>query len=193
MQWQVLYDQKHDVLYNGYEVGGSHSRNTYDNAYCGPRIAEYLAIGSGKVPGALWWGPHRTPPASHNQRQVPRGWSETYLDPQNHHAYRATSPGTDMRYRNYGVPALSIDQGPVAHAVVTPYAAFLALPVIPGQAAADISRMAGTYPSLYTRYGFLDSVTIRSGQVAARYLAVSQLTILMSISSRRMPPPAPTS
>ena len=249
MQWQLLYDRARDVLYNGYQVDGRHSPYTYDNAYSGPRIAEYMAIGSGKVPGALWWGPHRTPPADHNQRQVPQGRWVTYTDPQNHQPYRvfeghysydgitfvptfdgslyqalapdlvfpeqslaptslgpndrntalaqaayglsthapawgwapATFPGPRPRYRNYGVPDLAIDQGTVAHAVVTPYAAFLALPVIPEQAYGDIAELIGNYPSLYTRYGFLDSVDIRNGQVATRYMASSQMTVLMSI------------
>ena len=84
MQWQVLYDQKDNVLFNGYQVGGSYSNATYQNAYSGPRIANYMAIGSGKVPGALWWGPARTPPANRRQRQVPQGQPTNYTDPQSH-------------------------------------------------------------------------------------------------------------
>ncbi|MBC3839337.1 hypothetical protein GXW82_01345 [Streptacidiphilus sp. 4-A2] len=235
MQWQLVYDRAADVLYNGYWVGGPHSRYTYDNAYCGP--------------GALWWGPHRTPPARHNQRQVPVGRWVTYTDPQNHRPYRVfeghysydgitfvptfsgslyqalapdlvfpeqsmapTSlgpndrntalaqaayglsthtrsgggrrrrpPGRGCSTANYGVPDLAIDQGRVAHAVVAPYAAFLALSVIPQQAYPDIAELLINYPSLYTRYGFLDSVDISDGRIAARYLASSQMTILMAL------------
>jgi len=248
MQWQVLYDRTRNVLYNGYRVDGHHSPYTYDNAYSGPRIAEYMAIGSGRVPGALWWGPHRTPPPDHTQRQDPKGNWVTYTDPQNDRPYRvfeghytydgitfvptfdgslyqalapdlvfpeqrlapsslgtndrntalaqaayglsvrapiwgwgpATAPGP-LKYRNYGVPDLASDQGFVAHAVVAPYAAFLALPIIPAQAYSDIAKMLLTYPALYTRYGFLDSVDIQDGQIAARYMAASQMAILMSI------------
>src|SRR5579884_106309 len=71
MQWQLLYNRADNVLYNGYQVGKGYSNATYDNAYSGPRIADEMAIGSGKVPGALWWGLNRTPPATHHQRQVP--------------------------------------------------------------------------------------------------------------------------
>jgi hypothetical protein len=95
----------------------------------------------------------------------------------------ATSPGAQMKYTNYGVPDLATDQGTISDAVVTPYAAFLALPVIPEQAYADIAQLLKSYPSLYTQYGFLDSVDIRSGQVASRYMAVSQMTILMAIDN----------
>jgi len=249
MQWQFLYDRSGDVLYNGYQVGGSYSNSTYQNAYSGPRIAEYMAIGSGKVPGSLWWGLNRTPPVSKQQRQVPQGQTQSYTDPQNHQGYSvyeghyvfdhikfvptfdgslyqalapdlvvpeqtlapsslglndrntalaqgayaadtgspvwgwapATTPGAKMKYANFGVPDLAIDRGTVSADVVTPYAAFMALPVVPEQAYADISQLVGDYPSLYTQYGFLDSVRPGSGAVAARYMAVSQLTILMSI------------
>jgi hypothetical protein len=249
MQWQLLYDRADNALYNGYQVGGDYSKSTYLNAYSGPRIAEYMAIGSGKVPGALWWGLDRTPPAGHRQRQTPQGRTESYADPQTHQNYSvfeghyvydhikfvptfdgslyqalapdlvfpeqtlapagvglndrntalaqgayaaatgspvwgwapATSPGATMKYTNYGAPVLASDQGTVSAAAVTPYAAFMALPVIPGQAYADISRLVADYPALYTRYGFLDSVEPGDGQVAARYMTVSQLTILMSV------------
>ncbi|QMU76608.1 DUF3131 domain-containing protein [Streptacidiphilus sp. PB12-B1b] len=249
MQWGFLYDRAADVLYNGYQVGGSYSKSTYQNAYSGPRIAEYTAIGSGKVPGALWWGMNRTPPAGHRQRQTPQGRTVVYNDPQNHRSYPvyeghyvfdgikfvptfdgslyqalapdlvfpeqamapnslglndrntalaqgayadgtgspvwgwapATSPSGAIKYTNYGVPDLASDQGTVSAAAVAPYAAFLALPVIPQQAYADISRLVADYPALYTRYGFLDSVQPDDGRIADRYMAVSQLTILMSI------------
>jgi hypothetical protein len=249
MQWQFLYDRAGDLLYNGYQVGGSYSNSTYQNAYSGPRIAEYMAIGSGKVPGSLWWGLNRTPPVSKSQRQVPQGQTQSYTDPQNHQGYSvyeghyvfdhikfvptfdgslyqalapdlvfpeqtlapsslglndrntalaqgayaadtgspvwgwapATAPGARMKYENFGVPDLAIDRGTVSAEVVTPYAAFMALPVVPQQAYADIAQLVADYPSLYTQYGFLDSVRPGSGEVAARYMAVSQLTILMAI------------
>jgi hypothetical protein len=208
-----------------------------------------MAIGSGKVPGALWWGPARTPPATRRQRQVPQGDAQTYTDPQNHRSYTvfeghytydhikfvptfdgsmyqalapdlvfpeqtmapnslglnnrntalahgayatlgarspvwawapATSPPAG-RYMNYGATDLSIDQGAVSHAVASPYAAFLALPVVPDQAYANISKLVSTYPNIDNQYGFLDSVDIRSKKVATRFRPVSQMTILMSI------------
>jgi len=249
MQWQLLFDKADNVLYNGYQVGGTYSKSTYDNAYSGPRIAYYMAIGSGKVPGSLWWGVNRTPPASHLQRQTPQGQESTYMDPQSRQAYSlyeghyvydeikfvptfngslyqalapnltfpeqtlaptslglndrntalaqgaygslngspvwgwapATSPGVKMRYTNYGVPDLASEQAKINTSVVTPYAAFLALPVIPAQADADISQIMTDYPSIYTQYGFLDSVNITNSEVAARYMTVSQITILMAI------------
>lgn len=252
MEWQFLYDRADDVLYNGYQVGGDYSRATYQNAYSGPRIAEYMAIGSGRVPGALWWGLNRTPPADHRQRQVPRGSTVRYTDPQNHRTYRifeghyvydgiqfvptfsgsmfqalapnlvfpeqtmapaglglndrntalaqgayaaddakspvwgwapAIAPGDHPRYTNYGATPLAIDQGAIAHDVVTPSAAFLALPVIPDEAFANIAALREQFPTLYTQYGFLDSASLRGGQVATRFMAQNQMTILMAIDN----------
>jgi hypothetical protein len=248
MNWQFLYDSKDNVLYNGYQVGKGYSNSTYDNAYSGPRIADYLAIGSGKVPGALWWGLSRTPPVNRNQRQVPQGSQVSYTDPQNHKSYSvyeghyvydhikfvptfngsmyqalapelvvpeqtmapnsvglndrntalaqgaygtfgaktalwgwapATSP--QGRYVNYGAPDLGTDTGKVSDEVTSPYAQFLALPVATAQADANIAQLRASYPKSYTQYGFLDSIDLKTGQIANRYMAMSQLAIMMSI------------
>lgn len=248
MRWQLLYDKADNVLYNGYQVGGGYSTSTYQNAYSGPRIANYMAIGSGQVPGALWWGPARTPPAGRRQRQTPQGAAQTYTDPQNHRPYTlfeghytydrikfvptfdgsiyqalapnlvvpeqtlapgslglndrntalaqgaygalgartpawgwapATSP--TGRYTNYGVPDLGSQTGTVPHDMAVPYAAFLALPVLPTQAYTDIQQLITSYPGIYTQYGFLDSAAITGGAVATRFMAISQTAILMAI------------
>lgn len=250
MQWQFLYNSAGNVLYNGYQVGKGYSESSYENAYSGPRIAEYMAIGSGKVAGALWWGPNRTPPAGHRQRQVPRGHSVTYTDPQNHAAYPvfeghyvydgitfvptftgsmyqalapdlvvpeqtmapkslglndrntalaqgaygtlrahtpvwgwapAASPGDHVRYTDYGAADLAVNQGAISHAAVVPYASFLALPVIPDQAYANIAQLTASYPRSYTTYGFLDSVDLSSGAIAGRFMAASQMAVLMAV------------
>jgi hypothetical protein len=251
MQWSLLYDQSADALYNGYQTGGGYSNSTYTNSYSGPRIAEYMAIGSGQVPGALWWGLNRTPPPSRPQQQTPQGQDETYTDPQNNRQYTefeghyvydeikfvptldgslyqalapdlvfpeqtmaplslglndrnsalamgaygaltgtpvwgwapTTKPGSTMRYDNFGAPGLAIQQTGVDDAVASPYAAAMALPVIPTQAYADLSQMVTDYPDLYTQYGFLDSVDLANDKIADRFMTVSQLTILMAIDN----------
>ncbi|MBC3839330.1 hypothetical protein GXW82_01290 [Streptacidiphilus sp. 4-A2] len=74
MQWQLLYDRADNVLYNGYQVGGSYSKSTYLNAYSGPRIAEYAAIGAARSPdpcGGGWTG-HRPPATGSDRRRRAR-------------------------------------------------------------------------------------------------------------------------
>jgi putative glucoamylase len=251
MEWDFLYNKPGNVLYNGYQVGKGYSDSTYQNLYSGPRIADYMAIGSGRVPGALWWGLARTPPKERRQRQVPRGRPMTYTDPQNHGSYTvfeghyvydhikfvptfngslyqalapalvvpehtmapnslglnnrntalahgaygafgahspvwgwvaATTP-PNGRYTNYGVPDLGIDHGPISAAVASPYAAFLALPIIPREAYTNITELMKAYPRLHNQYGFLDSVNLAGGQVARRFMAISQTAILMAIDN----------
>ncbi|REH32998.1 uncharacterized protein DUF3131 [Kutzneria buriramensis] len=252
MQWDFLYNKKSNVLYNGYQVGRTYSDATYDNLYSGPRIADYIAIGSGKVPGALWWGLARTPPADHRQRQVPEGMNRTYTDPQDGKPYTifeghysfdrikfvptfngsmyqalapamvvpeqtlapeslglnnrnsaltqgayaqfraktpvwgwsaATSPTGKQRYTNYGATALAINQGEVPDDVTTPSAAFLALPVIPELAFANIKQFISSFPMVYNQYGMLDGVVARKGDLAPRFMAISQTIILMAIDN----------
>ncbi len=88
MQWKLLYEPTKNILYNGYQVGKGPSQSSYENTYSGPRIAYDMAIGSGQVPGSLWWGPHRSPPLRNHQRQVPQGPTTTYTDPQTHQPYK---------------------------------------------------------------------------------------------------------
>ncbi|GAA3439021.1 glucoamylase family protein [Kutzneria kofuensis] len=252
MRWDFLYNATENVLYNGYQVGQGYSDSTYDNLYSGPRIADYLAIGSGKVPGALWWGLARTPPADHRQRQVPEGLNRTYTDPQDgkqytifeghyvydrikfvptfngslyqalapamvvpeqaiapqslgmnnrntalaHGAYgqlgartpvwgwsAATSPTGAQRYTNYGATELAINQGEVPDDVTTPSAAFLALPIIPEPAFANITQLIAKFPLIYNQYGLLDAVEARTGTLAPRFMAIGQTAIMMAVDN----------
>ncbi|MFC0541353.1 glucoamylase family protein [Kutzneria chonburiensis] len=252
MQWDFLYNAGGNVLYNGFQVGGTYSDSTYDNMYSGPRIADYIAIGSGKVPGHLWWGLARTPPADHRQRQVPAGQNRTYSDPQDgqpytifegHYVYdrikfvptfggsmyqalapamvvpeqalapqslgmnnrntalaqgaygqygakttvfgwsAATSPTGNQRYTNYGATELAINQGAVPDDVITPSAAFLAVPIIPEQAFDNISQLITRYPMIYNQYGLLDAVEAATGTLAPRFMAISQTAIMMAVDN----------
>ena len=82
MQYPIFYDQAKNAMYNTYTVGLGPSTATYNLAYGGPRIGDYIAIGSGAVPGQLWYGLQRTPASSTGQRQAPEGVETTYVNPQ---------------------------------------------------------------------------------------------------------------
>jgi hypothetical protein len=92
----------------------------------------------------------------------------------------ATAPPAG-RYTNYGVPDMSIDTGTISDAVVSPCAEFLALPVSPDQAYANISQLVASHPAIKNQYGFLDSVSITGNDVATRFMMINQMAILMSI------------
>ena len=99
--------------------------------------------------------------------------------------YWGFSPASDPAggYREYGVPAIGTP--PHAYApesgagpVVTPHAVFLALDVERGAALANLAALDRNFPSLYGPGGFKDSVDVRSGRVAERYLALDQGMVL---------------
>lgn len=252
MQFQIFYDPAKDVLYNGYDVGKGPTASTYDLAYGGTRIADYMAIASGKVPGRLWWGLRRVPSQTTRQRQNPVGQTVTYTDPQDHQSYTvfeghytyqgirfvptfagsmfqalapdmvfpeqelaprslgandrntalaqeayglaglglpvwgwapASTPQRLAGYAQYGAPDLAAKAGSVPDSAVAPYAAFMALPLIPQEAYADIATMVQHWPGIFTSYGFLDSVEPSTGTLAGRYMAVSQAMILMALDN----------
>ena len=87
MNWSFLYDPIRNLLVTGYVVGTGPTTAAYDYIGGGPRIADYMAIGSHTVPGALWWGPRRTPPPTSTKPQPPVGSTVSYTDPQSGAAY----------------------------------------------------------------------------------------------------------
>jgi hypothetical protein len=91
----------------------------------------------------------------------------------------SVKPASD-EYGEYGVKVLgSLGYGPGA---VAPYAAALALTVMPEEAAANLRELARRY-DVYGEYGFYDSVAPRSGEVAYQYLALDQAMILISVAN----------
>jgi Putative glucoamylase/Protein of unknown function (DUF3131) len=66
--------------------------------------------------------------------------------------------------------------------VVTPHAAFLALPYAPGPARANLAKLK-THFDAYGRGGFYDAVAVRSGTVAKRYLSLDQAMIMGAVGN----------
>jgi hypothetical protein len=88
----------------------------------------------------------------------------------------SASPATGA-YGEYGVRPLGA-RGYGAGAV-TPYAAALALSVMPEAAIADLRELAQRYP-LYGDFGFYDSVDPVSGRVAYQYLYLDQAMLFIA-------------
>jgi hypothetical protein len=88
-------------------------------------------------------------------------------------------------YRAFGVAGLSslgaTGRGPNGReAVVTPHAAFLALPFAPREALANLRALAAGFP-VYGPYGFFDSVDVITGRVSDSVLVLDQAMILAAI------------
>ena len=63
---------------------------------------------------------------------------------------------------------------------MTPYVFFLALPLIPQEAYANIQALKDRY-AIYGPYGFFDSVNPVTGAVGTRYLVLDQGMIMVGI------------
>jgi hypothetical protein len=66
--------------------------------------------------------------------------------------------------------------------VVTPHAAFLALPYAPGPARQDLAALKSHFDA-YGPGGFYDAIAVRSGTVAKRYLSLDQSMIMGAIGN----------
>jgi hypothetical protein len=122
------------------------------------------------------------------------------------------SPAADpfAEYREYGVDAMGLD-GPgytsdrerttvdygfgdcpdrapqpeptsYGDGVVTPHAVFLAARYAPAEAVAELTRLRADF-DVYGPGGYYDSVAVRSGTVAKRYLALDQGMVMASLGN----------
>ncbi len=67
--------------------------------------------------------------------------------------------------------------------VVTPYASFIALDVVPQQAYANLQNLRTLYPGLYGVDGFFDAVNPATGAVGHRYLVLDESMIMASLDN----------
>ena len=126
-----------------------------------------------------------------------RSWAVThplYVQAQIHfgleqarYGYWGFSPASDPDggYREVGVPQLGMQPlGYPGESIVTPHAAFLALAFAPEAALANLAALRRDFPGLYGEGGFKDSVNVKTGRVAERYLALDQGMVMAALSNR---------
>ncbi|MHB8312659.1 MAG: glucoamylase family protein [Candidatus Dormibacteria bacterium] len=105
MQFHIFYDNGNQAtnisagqMYGGYYIGQGPASFEYGNLNTDPRIAAYVGMGLGQLPGDVWWRTWRTLPASFSwQTQSPVGPTVSYPDPysgttfpvvEGHYSYR---------------------------------------------------------------------------------------------------------
>jgi hypothetical protein len=88
MNFNIFYDNGDEStnvnagqMYGGYTVGTGPATFEYGMLYSETRIAAYIGMGTGQMPGDVWWRTWRTEPAQFGQRQVPSGPTVTVTDP----------------------------------------------------------------------------------------------------------------
>jgi hypothetical protein len=83
-------------------------------------------------------------------------------------------------YSEYGAKPLGVKG--YKSGVVTPHASALALEYAPEQAVANLRKLIKLY-DIYGEYGFYDAVTVATGKIARKYLALDQGMILLAINN----------
>jgi Ca2+-binding RTX toxin-like protein len=74
-------------------------------------------------------------------------------------------------------------QSAYTNGVVTPHAAFLALRYAPAATLANLAELERDFASLYTDWGFLDSVNVDSGVISDSYLSLDQGMIMAALGN----------
>jgi len=113
----------------------------------------------------------------------------------------SSTPDDTGNYGGYGVEGLTFSyygtgatasnpneglsqcHGCATENVVTPYASFIALDVVPQQAYANIQKLRTLYPGLYGVDGFFDAVDPVTGSVGQRYLVLDESMIMAALDN----------
>jgi hypothetical protein len=91
-------------------------------------------------------------------------------------------------YREYGVDAIGMQEdGYNSLGVVTPHASFLALPLAPDEAVANLRALDRDFGAFDDRYGFRDSVDVTTGRVSDVVLALDQGMITAALAQHLSP------
>ena len=90
-------------------------------------------------------------------------------------------PGEPFGYSEYGIPELGI-KGYENKGVVTPHAAFLALPIKTKEAVSNIRELL-KFDGIYGEYGFYDAVDTKSKMISSKYLCLDQAMSFIALSN----------
>jgi Putative glucoamylase/Protein of unknown function (DUF3131) len=67
--------------------------------------------------------------------------------------------------------------------VVTPHAAFLALPYAPRETMSNLANLKADFAGAYGKGGFKDAIAVRSGKIADRYLSLDQGMVMGALGN----------
>jgi hypothetical protein len=198
--WQTYTDpqsgQKFDVWEGHYTYPGTHL--TFIPTYAG---GMFEALMPNIVIPETSWGTHSFGLADVRTAEV----QIKYATQQLHYPVWGMSPSSTPddtgNYAGYGVEGLAFPyygtgadashpndglsqcHGCATENVVTPYASFIALDVVPQQAYANIQALRTLYPGIYGVGGFFDAVDPTTGAVGHRYLVLDQSMIMASLDN----------
>ncbi len=210
MDWSAFYHAGTNALLGGYNTATGERPATWTLRHVGTdaRTAQFLAVGSGRVPARLWQGLDRSLETRYRAEYYKPGWQggglfmqtlpAMWIDERHTPAWQSAANFTyaQIRHgRNLDLPAWGwsaceapdgryLGWGALEDSIVTPYAAAQALPFFPRQAVDSLRAMqarGARHPSL----GFYDSLDLHSGAVATNFLVLDQAMILGAIANAR--------
>jgi hypothetical protein len=198
--WQTYTDpqsgQKFDVWEGHYTYPGTHL--TFIPTYSG---GMFEALMPNIVVPETSWGTHSFGLADVRTAQVQIKYATQKLHYPVWGMSPSSTPDDTGNYAGYGVEGLAFPYyGTGANAshpneglsqcyacatenVVTPYASFIALDVVPQQAYANIQELRTLYPGIYGVGGFFDAVEPSTGAIGHRYLVLDQSMIMASLDN----------
>ncbi|MEV0211562.1 glucoamylase family protein [Streptomyces sp. NPDC050788] len=132
------------------------------------------------------WSPHSwgTSHRRYIRSQIEHGLIEEK------YGYWGFSPASipEGGYREYGVDGIGMQEdGYNSLGVVTPHASFLALPLAPDEAVANLKALDRNLGAYDDRYGFHDSVDVTTGRVSDVVLALDQGMITAALAQHLSP------
>jgi hypothetical protein len=189
--WQTYTDpqsgQKFRVWEGHYTYPGTSL--TYVPTWAG---GMFEALMPNEVVPETTWGPHSFGLNDLRNAQVQIKYDTQVLhDPVWGMSPSSTADDTGD-YAEYGVEGLDFPAGDQlsqdvtagTESVVTPYASFLALSVLPQEAYTNIEKLQQLYPGIYTADGgFYDAVNPTTGSIGQRRLVLDQSIIMAAVDN----------
>jgi hypothetical protein len=198
--WQTYTDpqsgQKFDVWEGHYTYPGTHL--TFIPTYSG---GMFEALMPNIVIPETSWGTHSFGLADLRTAEVQIKYATQELHYPVWGMSPSSTPDDTGNYAGYGVEGLKFPyygtganashpneglsqcNGCATENVVTPYASFIALDVVPQQAYANIQALRRLYPGIYGVGGFFDAVDPTTGAIGHRYLVLDQSMIMASLDN----------
>lgn len=187
--WQTASPQGHNVTYFDPQSGKLYT--VFEGHYTYGGIGFVPSWGGSEFEGLMnnlivpetSWGPASFGMGDRNYAIASAAYATDTLGYKVWGLSPASTPDDTGGYAAYGAVALGSNAKCCAYqtGAVSPYASFLALPVIPRRAYRNIATLRSAYPGSYGAYGFFDSLNPTTGQVSHRYLVLDQGMVMAGL------------
>jgi hypothetical protein len=206
MEWDAFYRADRGLLIGGYEIAKEAFNPEWLLSALGTdaRLAQFVAVGSGRVPPEMWERLSRDTETRHRAEYLAPGWqggglfmqfiSGLWIDERGtlmrrsaeNFAYAQIRHARERGYPVWGWSACRAPDGAylgwghLRDAIVTPHASALALECFPEEVIAnlrELERRGARDPE----FGFRDSIDHMTGAVSPDYLILDQTMLFLSL------------